>query len=515
MTRYKGRHRKSRERSITKHVARAATVGTATATLTGFSPFVQIALADAPPGVMDIVADCESGDPSTPELTKSNVANSGGSGATGYFQITGATWRAYGGDEFSHTAMEATYEQQLLVANRIYDAAGGLRDWAASKACWGPRVEALLSVGVSVPETPTTSATAAVPVDDINCDDLGSYEEAQAELAKDLSDPNNLDGDNDGKACEALFQPPASTPPPAVVPAPAPEPSSEPTTESTGETYTVVPGDTLSEIAYDHGTDSGWETLYELNRDTIGDNPDLIFPEQVFTLAGRHAAGDPDDPDTVPLSELPPVPVLQNGDKDGVVECEDFLSEEEARAFDEISADYDLDLDDNGRSCEVYFAQPQQPTEAPVAEAPPASTAAVVRPTSGPAGDGLGAGRDHAGLDIDCAMGDRVSAAIGGTVDAVRDDPDGGRPYTGYGRVIDVIGTDGARYRYAHLSRIDVAAGQIVNTGDAIGACGNSGAVVAGAGGGTHLHFERRPSGDLYGTPDDPAAWLRANGVDI
>jgi hypothetical protein len=37
---------------------------------------------------------------------------------------------------------------------------------------------------------------------DLNCADFSSREEAQAELESDPSDPNNLDADDDGQACE-------------------------------------------------------------------------------------------------------------------------------------------------------------------------------------------------------------------------------------------------------------------------------------------------------------------------
>lgn len=37
-----------------------------------------------------------------------------------------------------------------------------------------------------------------------NCDDFSTQEEAQAVYDSDTSDPNYLDGDNDGVACEAL-----------------------------------------------------------------------------------------------------------------------------------------------------------------------------------------------------------------------------------------------------------------------------------------------------------------------
>lgn len=40
--------------------------------------------------------------------------------------------------------------------------------------------------------------------DDLNCSDFSSQPEAQAVLDADPSDPNRLDGDNDGIACEDL-----------------------------------------------------------------------------------------------------------------------------------------------------------------------------------------------------------------------------------------------------------------------------------------------------------------------
>jgi hypothetical protein len=38
--------------------------------------------------------------------------------------------------------------------------------------------------------------------DDLNCDDFSSQAAAQREYEKDRSDPNNLDADDDGQACE-------------------------------------------------------------------------------------------------------------------------------------------------------------------------------------------------------------------------------------------------------------------------------------------------------------------------
>jgi len=39
---------------------------------------------------------------------------------------------------------------------------------------------------------------------DLNCSSFATQEEAQAVLNSDPSDPNGLDGDNDGSACEEL-----------------------------------------------------------------------------------------------------------------------------------------------------------------------------------------------------------------------------------------------------------------------------------------------------------------------
>jgi nucleoid-associated protein YgaU len=47
--------------------------------------------------------------------------------------------------------------------------------------------------------------------------------------------------------------------------------------------YTVVPGDTLSGIAAQR-TQSSWRSLYERNVSVVGSDPNLIFPGQVLTL---------------------------------------------------------------------------------------------------------------------------------------------------------------------------------------------------------------------------------------
>ncbi len=53
---------------------------------------------------------------------------------------------------------------------------------------------------------------------------------------------------------------------------------------STGATYTVKSGDSLSKIAkHFYGDASKWKRIYEANREKIK-NPDLIYPDQEFTI---------------------------------------------------------------------------------------------------------------------------------------------------------------------------------------------------------------------------------------
>ncbi len=69
-------------------------------------------------------------------------------------------------------------------------------------------------------------------------------------------------------------------------------------TELLPAAHTVQPGDSLWRIARDLLTQDGiaptgadisnfWRSMYDMNRDVIGDNPDLIHPGQVLQLPTR------------------------------------------------------------------------------------------------------------------------------------------------------------------------------------------------------------------------------------
>jgi murein DD-endopeptidase MepM/ murein hydrolase activator NlpD len=103
----------------------------------------------------------------------------------------------------------------------------------------------------------------------------------------------------------------------------------------------------------------------------------------------------------------------------------------------------------------------------------------------------------HAGLDIECGMGDPVKVTADGIVGSAS-------WYGGYGRLITVDHGQGLQTYYAHLSRVDVIPGQEVRTGQVIGGCGASGKVT-----GVHLHYEVRRNG----APTNPYSYLKRASV--
>ncbi|MBT2481681.1 LysM peptidoglycan-binding domain-containing protein [Streptomyces sp. ISL-94] len=55
-------------------------------------------------------------------------------------------------------------------------------------------------------------------------------------------------------------------------------------------TYSVVAGDTLSEIAAEHSVSGGWKQLYAANRSVIGENPAIIRPGITLKLGTQAEA---------------------------------------------------------------------------------------------------------------------------------------------------------------------------------------------------------------------------------
>jgi murein DD-endopeptidase MepM/ murein hydrolase activator NlpD len=98
----------------------------------------------------------------------------------------------------------------------------------------------------------------------------------------------------------------------------------------------------------------------------------------------------------------------------------------------------------------------------------------------------------HAGVDISAAIGTPVRATADGLV---AEAGWGGA----YGKLVVVDHGNGLQTYYAHLSRIDVIAGQEVRIGQVIAASGATGRVTS-----PHLHYEVRKGG----RPDNPRTYL-------
>ncbi|GHE07034.1 M23 family metallopeptidase [Streptomyces alanosinicus] len=111
----------------------------------------------------------------------------------------------------------------------------------------------------------------------------------------------------------------------------------------------------------------------------------------------------------------------------------------------------------------------------------------------------------HSGQDFAVPTGTEVVAIHGGTV--VKAGPNGAGDGPAYGNAVVVKHGSGAYSQYAHLSRIDVRAGQIVKTGQRIALSGST-----GNSSGPHLHFEIRTTPN-FGSAVDPVAFLRTKGV--
>ena len=92
--------------------------------------------------------------------------------------------------------------------------------------------------------------------------------------------------------------------------------------------------------------------------------------------------------------------------------------------------------------------------------------------------------RQHNGIDFAAPTGTAVRAVGDGVVEFA------GRQ-NGYGNIVILKHRNNQETVYAHLSRIDVKAGQAVSQSQFIGAVGSTGWAT-----GPHLHFEFRVNGE-------------------
>ncbi|GAA1821287.1 LysM peptidoglycan-binding domain-containing protein [Planosporangium flavigriseum] len=222
--RYHARHlQPSTARRVTGRLALGAVAAGAAGAATLLGP---AQAANAASNVnWDAVAQCESG---------GNWHINTGNGFYGGLQFKQSTWAGHGGKQYAERADLATREQQIAIAEQVRQSQG----MGAWPVC-GSRG------GSSQSYTPKKTTNRSQ-----------SSSQSQSNSTQSSSTP---------------AQPAA----PATPAAPA---------QATGRTYVVQAGESLSSIAQSQGIAGGWQAVYELNRQVVGGNPDLILPGQQLAL---------------------------------------------------------------------------------------------------------------------------------------------------------------------------------------------------------------------------------------
>ncbi|MFJ4782164.1 transglycosylase family protein [Streptomyces sp. NPDC088794] len=346
------------------------------------------------------VAACES---------SGNWSINTGNGYYGGLQFTRSTWAAYGGTKYAPRADLATKDQQIAVAEKVLDGQGP----GAWPVC---SVRAGLTRGGDTPDIHPAG---------------GGGQSAEKTTKK------------TGKTSVQDVQPQTT-------------PQSR---AGTAEMYTVVRGDSLSEIAETEHVPGGWQRLYAANRRTVGSDPDLIMPGQRLDLRAK----------ATPKTHTTASTATETKKKTST-ETEEKV---EKKTEEKAGTRHSLVAPVNAATGTQYHAT----------------------------GSSWSKGY-HTGVDFPVPTGTPVKAVGAGKVVTAGW---GGS----FGYQVVLRHADGRYTQYAHLSAISVRAGQSVGEGQRLGRSGSTGNTT-----GPHLHFEVR-TGPGFGTDIDPLAYLRAGGVRI
>ncbi|MFF0792236.1 transglycosylase family protein [Streptomyces spiralis] len=369
-----------------------------------------------------------------------------GNGFYGGLQFTRSTWEAYGGTRFAPRADLATRDQQIAIAEKVLEGQGP----GAWPVC---SVRAGLTRGGGDPGVHPDGAAAR------RAQSRGGTSTAGADGFVD-DGPKGSEGSDGSKGTgrggsSARDVRPQTTPQSRA---------------GRAEMYTVVRGDTLSQIAEERHVRGGWHQLYAANRATVGDDPDLILPGQRLSLlTGR--------------------------------------TTQPARTGHPAAKEGSTAARPSGRTGTKPATRGDR-SETSRAGRPHTASHTLAAPVRGPLGTGYRVAGSHwskgyhTGIDFEVPTGTSVHAAAAGRV---VDAGWGGA----YGYQVVIRHADGRYTQYGHLSAISVRAGQTVTAGQRMGRSGATGNVT-----GPHLHFEVR-TGPGFGTDIDPVAYLRAGGVTI
>ncbi|MFF4525070.1 transglycosylase family protein [Streptomyces bluensis] len=338
-----------------------------------------------------------------------------GNGYYGGLQFSQSTWEAYGGTAYAARADLATKDQQIAIAEKVLGGQGP-GAWPVCSARAG------LTRGGDTPDIKPASASTST---------------AGKRTIRDVT--------------------PQTTPQSRA---------------GSTEMYTVVRGDTLSEIADAREVRGGWQKLYAGNRKTIGGDPDLIVPGQRLNLRADAPGGN-------------------------------SAPQRASSSHGKATEDKRPEKTESKRAQKTENKKPEKREKAEKKAS--VSFVAPVDASSGTpyraAGSSWSKGY-HTGLDFPVPTGTTVKSVAAGEVVS---SGWGGS----FGYQVVIRHTDGRYTQYAHLSAISVKSGQNVSAGQRIGRSGSTGNST-----GPHLHFEVR-TGPAFGSDVDPVAYLRAGGVRI
>jgi LysM repeat protein len=267
--RHTGRHREVSRARVWAY--RGATVGVvAGAAALGLAGSASA----APDSTWDSVAQCES---------SGNWSINTGNGYYGGLQFSQSTWNAFGGQDYASRADLATREEQIAVAEQTL-AGQGWGAWACAYAGGGEGSTARdvaadsSSSDSSSSDSSSSESSASESSSDSSSSDSSSSEQSwsdssnddrQASRSRTWDDTDYSSADETSSDSTDWSSNDSSS-------------TAAPASAADG-TYTVVSGDTLSEIAAAQGVAGGWEALYAANSDIISD-ADLIYPGQVIRL---------------------------------------------------------------------------------------------------------------------------------------------------------------------------------------------------------------------------------------
>lgn len=250
----------------------------------------------------DRVAECETGGMWTADLSN---------GRYGGLQMTLQTWQQFGGTEYARSADLASRSEQIAIAEKVL-AAKGPSAWADCATIAGlttggtaagvdpgaaPPPAPLSSLLPTAPEEAATPADPAEPVAPVEptgkttpdapaatTQESGTAT-GDAETGKhrgtpeQTTEPGHTDEDREGGRHASRGD--AAAREGATDAGKAPEAR---TADVSPGVYTVRPGDTLWAIADAQDLPGGWSAVFEANRETVGDDPDLILPGQSLDL---------------------------------------------------------------------------------------------------------------------------------------------------------------------------------------------------------------------------------------